>query len=195
MISRWINKTKAYKMSPIRTDFNKSWSFIITLKLQQVSLEKTKKWLIDYKQAVTHRVLAHSVETHTAVVYTSASAFFDIFTSHQHTVDVVINGWLFQQSVMDKILDFVSNFNKNSCPIHAMWAIRGRRDSFTSAVDGGEWSTSCLGRTLPRRKVHRYPLVRGWVDIRGHLATEARGKILCLSRGSNPGHLVCSQTL
>jgi hypothetical protein len=78
MISRWINKTKACKMSPIRADFNKSWSFIIILKLQQVSLEKTKKWLIDYKQAVTHRVLAHSVETHTAV-YTSASAFFDIF--------------------------------------------------------------------------------------------------------------------
>jgi hypothetical protein len=36
--------------------------------------------------------------------------------------------------------------------------------------------------------------IRGWVGLRGGLDTEARGKILCLWRGSNPCP-VCSQTM
>jgi hypothetical protein len=35
----------------------------------------------------------------------------------------------------------------------------------------------------------------GWVDPRAGLDSEARRKILCLCRGSNPGRSVCSQTL
>jgi hypothetical protein len=35
----------------------------------------------------------------------------------------------------------------------------------------------------------------GWVGPRADLDTEARGKILCLCRGSNPGRPVCNQTL
>jgi hypothetical protein len=37
--------------------------------------------------------------------------------------------------------------------------------------------------------------IGGWVDLRAGLNTEERGKILCLYRGSNPGHPVCSQAL
>jgi hypothetical protein len=36
---------------------------------------------------------------------------------------------------------------------------------------------------------------RGWVGPRAGLDAEARGKILCLCRGSNPGRPVRSQTL
>jgi hypothetical protein len=56
---------------------------------------------------------------------------------------------------------------------------------FTSALDGGDWSAACPGRALLRGKDPRYPLYRGWVGLRAGLDTEARGKILCLCRGSN----------
>jgi hypothetical protein len=43
-------------------------------------------------------------------------------------------------------------------------AAKGERKSnssfLTSALDGGEWSASCLGRVLPRGKDPRYPLDR-----------------------------------
>jgi hypothetical protein len=35
--------------------------------------------------------------------------------------------------------------------------------------------------------------IGGWMGLRAGLDTEARGKILCLCRGSSPGP-VCSQT-
>jgi hypothetical protein len=38
-------------------------------------------------------------------------------------------------------------------------------------------------------------LVGGWVDLRAGLDTEVRGNILCLCRGSNPSHPLCSQKL
>jgi len=37
--------------------------------------------------------------------------------------------------------------------------------------------------------------IGGWVGPRAGLDTEARGKILCVCQGSNPGRTVCSQTL
>jgi hypothetical protein len=37
------------------------------------------------------------------------------------------------------------------------------------------------------------PLDKGWVGLRAGLDTEARGKIICLYRGSNPGLPVCIQ--
>jgi hypothetical protein len=40
-----------------------------------------------------------------------------------------------------------------------------------------------------------YYWIGGWMGPRAGPDTEARGKILCLCRGSNCGHLVCSQTL
>jgi hypothetical protein len=58
----------------------------------------------------------------------------------------------------------------------------------TSALEGGEWSASRPGRTLPPGKeptgTH---CTGGWVGPRAGLDAEVRGKILCLRRGSNPG--------
>jgi hypothetical protein len=65
-----------------------------------------------------------------------------------------------------------------------------------SALDGGEWSESRPGRALPPGE--RTPgthCTGGWVGPRAGLDAEARGKILCLCRGSNPGRLVRRQTL
>jgi hypothetical protein len=57
----------------------------------------------------------------------------------------------------------------------------------TSALDGGEWSASRPGRAFPPGE--RTPgthCTGGWVGPRAGLDTEARGKILCPRRGSNP---------
>jgi hypothetical protein len=37
--------------------------------------------------------------------------------------------------------------------------------------------------------------IGGWVNLRDGLDIGSKGEILCLCRGSNPGHHVCSQTL
>jgi hypothetical protein len=66
----------------------------------------------------------------------------------------------------------------------------------TPALEGGEWSESRPGRALPPGE--RPPsthCIGGWVGPRAGLDAEARGKILCLCRGSNPGRPVPSQTL
>jgi hypothetical protein len=60
----------------------------------------------------------------------------------------------------------------------------------TSALDGGEWSGSRSGRALPPGKDHRYHWTGGSVGSRAGLDREARGKILCLCRRSNPDRSV-----
>jgi hypothetical protein len=69
----------------------------------------------------------------------------------------------------------------------------------TSALDGGEWSASRLGRALPPGKgppgTH---CTGGWVGPRAGLDTEVRGKILCPPPGiepRSPGRPARSQTL
>jgi hypothetical protein len=52
----------------------------------------------------------------------------------------------------------------------------------TSALDGGEWSASRPGRAFTPG-TH---CTGGWVGPRAGLDTEARGRILCPRRGSNP---------
>jgi len=49
------------------------------------------------------------------------------------------------------------------------------------------------GRALPPGKgpPGTHP-VGGWLGVRAGQDTEAGGKMLCLCRGSNPGHPVCS---
>jgi hypothetical protein len=47
----------------------------------------------------------------------------------------------------------------------------------------------------PREKTPGTHCTGGWVGRRAGLDAEARGKILCLCRGSNPGRPVRSQTL
>jgi len=54
----------------------------------------------------------------------------------------------------------------------------------TSALDAGERSASRPGRALPPGKDPRYPWDRRLGGPQGALDTEARGKTLCLCRGS-----------
>jgi hypothetical protein len=57
----------------------------------------------------------------------------------------------------------------------------------TSALDGGEWSASRPGRAFtPGERTPGAHCTGGWVGPRAGLDSEARGKILCLYRGSNP---------
>jgi hypothetical protein len=55
---------------------------------------------------------------------------------------------------------------------------------------GGDWSTSRLGRTLLPGLGSSVPMRREAVGLRAGLDTEARGKVLSLCRGSNPGSTV-----
>jgi hypothetical protein len=80
---------------------------------------------------------------------------------------------------------------------HIMGERRYSSYSFlTSILDGGEWSASRPGRALPPGKeppgTH---WIGGWVGPRAGLDAQARRKILCLCRGSNPDLPVHSQTL
>jgi hypothetical protein len=61
-----------------------------------------------------------------------------------------------------------------------------------SALDGSEWSASLPRRTLPPSPPGKDPgthWIGGCVGLRAGLDTEARGKIFCLCRGSNPGRV------
>jgi hypothetical protein len=77
-------------------------------------------------------------------------------------------------------------------PLHAIEAFGGERRyssySFsTSALDGGEWSASRPDRAFtPGERTPCTHCTGGWVGPRAGLDTEARGKIVCPHRGSNP---------
>jgi hypothetical protein len=63
---------------------------------------------------------------------------------------------------------------------------------------GREWLASRPGRSSPpppQERTPSAPWIGGGVGRTAGLDTEARGRILCLCRGSNPGIPVCSQTL
>jgi hypothetical protein len=47
----------------------------------------------------------------------------------------------------------------------------------------------------PRERTPGTHWIGGWVGLCAGLDTEARGKILCLCRGLNPGRPICSQAL
>jgi hypothetical protein len=76
-------------------------------------------------------------------------------------------------------------------PLHAMEAYGGRggiapTHTQPRPLDGGEWSASRPGRTLPPGE--RNPgthWIGGWVGPRAGLDAGAIRKILCLCRGSN----------
>jgi hypothetical protein len=77
-------------------------------------------------------------------------------------------------------------------PLHTTEAL-GREKRYssysfsTSALDGGEWSASRPGRAFtPGERTPGTHRTGGWVGPIAGLDTEARGKILCPSRGSNP---------
>jgi hypothetical protein len=57
----------------------------------------------------------------------------------------------------------------------------------TSALDGGEWSASRPCRAFtPGESTPGTHFTGGWVGPRAGLDSEARGKIICPCRGSNP---------
>jgi hypothetical protein len=57
----------------------------------------------------------------------------------------------------------------------------------TSALDRGEWSASRPGRAFtPGERTPGNHWTGGWVGLRAGLNTEAKGKILCPQRESNP---------
>jgi hypothetical protein len=66
----------------------------------------------------------------------------------------------------------------------------------TSALDGGEWSASRPGRAFtPGERTSGSHCTGGWVGPRAGLYTEVRGKILWLSRGSNPDRPVVQRVV
>jgi hypothetical protein len=82
----------------------------------------------------------------------------------------------------------ILSYRSKAIPLHAMQALRGREVIYSfliSALDRGEWSVLCLGRTLPPRKDSSH-WIGWWVGLRAGLDTEARRKRLCLWPGSNP---------
>jgi hypothetical protein len=81
-------------------------------------------------------------------------------------------------------------------PLHSIEAHLGdRRYSsypfLTSALEGGEWSASRPGRSLPRGKSPPVPIVQeaGWAPEQVW-TQRLEEEILCLCRGSNPGRPV-----
>jgi hypothetical protein len=93
-------------------------------------------------------------------------------------------------------MEYVSGEIKVSCPATRHGGTWGERryssySYLTSALDGGEWSASRPGRALTPGKGPLIP----WVGPRFGLDAEARRKILCLCRGSNPDRPARGQTL
>jgi hypothetical protein len=58
--------------------------------------------------------------------------------------------------------------------------------SFTSALDGGDWSVSRPGRLTPREKVPGAHWIGGWVGPRAVLNAVVKRKIPSPRRESNP---------
>jgi hypothetical protein len=52
-----------------------------------------------------------------------------------------------------------------------------------------------MATLFPQERAPGTHWIAGWVGLRARLDTEARGKIICLCRRSNPSRPVCSQTL
>jgi hypothetical protein len=72
--------------------------------------------------------------------------------------------------------------------MEALWGERRYSSySFSTTLDGGESSASRPGRAFsPGERTPGTHCTGGWVGPRAGLDTEARGKILCPRRGSNP---------
>jgi hypothetical protein len=80
-----------------------------------------------------------------------------------------------------------------------MQATRGRGYSsysfLTSALDGIRGQRHAPAAFYPREWTTGIHWTGGWVELSAGLDTQARGKILCICRGWNPGRPVCSPTL
>jgi hypothetical protein len=58
----------------------------------------------------------------------------------------------------------------------------------TSALDGGEWSSSHPGRFTPGERDPGIRWIGGWVDPRAGLNAVVKRRNLCPCLESNPGH-------
>jgi hypothetical protein len=65
---------------------------------------------------------------------------------------------------------------------------------FTSALDGGEWSASCPGRFILRKRSHGTNWIGGWVGPRACVDTVSKRKIPSPHRDSNPHHPMVQPT-
>jgi hypothetical protein len=95
------------------------------------------------------------------------------------------------------VILYLSKQVKLSCYRHA--GAEGERKcraySFLPwALEWGEWSTSRPSCALPPGKDPQYALDRRLGGPQSCSEYRARGKILCLCRGSNPSRPVCSRT-
>jgi hypothetical protein len=68
-------------------------------------------------------------------------------------------------------------------------------NSFLTSALPGVSGCHALAAHCPRGSTPGTHLIGGWLGLRAGLDTKARGEILCLCWGSNPGCPVCSQTL
>jgi hypothetical protein len=76
------------------------------------------------------------------------------------------------------------------------WMVLGGRGGVTSGIEGGERPASRPGCVYTRgEKSSVTHCTEGWVGLTAGLDTVARGKIMCLCRGLNPGRPVRNQTL
>jgi hypothetical protein len=62
------------------------------------------------------------------------------------------------------------------------------RHSLTSALDGGDWSVSRLGRFAARERITGTHWIGGWVGPRAGLNTLSKIEIPSPRRESNPNH-------
>jgi hypothetical protein len=65
----------------------------------------------------------------------------------------------------------------------------------TSALDGVSGERHAPAALYPYERTPGTHWIGGWVSLRAGLDTDARGKILCLCQGPNPGCPVHGQTL
>jgi hypothetical protein len=91
------------------------------------------------------------------------------------------------------------NTNTKSCSATRHAGGKGKRYSSysfsTSTPDGVRSQSYAPAALYPRERTPSTHWIGDWVGLRAGLDKEATGKILCRSRGSNPGRSVYSQTL
>jgi hypothetical protein len=93
---------------------------------------------------------------------------------------------------------YVASKVKLSCYRHADDKVVRRYSSYSFSISGVDMVSGELYAPFalyPRERTPGTHCIGGWVGLRAGLSTEARGRILCLCRGSNLSRSVCSWTL
>jgi hypothetical protein len=100
---------------------------------------------------------------------------------------------------LEYLMDILLQSKKKNCPATAIRRKGGEEVQLLLLLDLGTkigWVVSVTSRPcFTPAKDAGIHWTRGWMGLRAGRDTKARRKILCLWRGSNPGHSFCSQTL